>query len=172
MTLAVQLVGILLVTLVVGVYWGPWIALTRSIARLDLEVFLPVVKQLNANLAALMTVLVPVALLGQIGLLIVDYAGGALQFTLAAAAFMLFVVTVVVTVLIEADRQADRHLAGRDRATELARAAGPVGVVPPAAGGPRAGRARVVRRRGDSVGRLRVRLRPVSDSIAASSSRT
>jgi len=101
MTLAVQLVGILLVTLVVGVYWGPWIALTRSIARLDLEVFLPVVKQLNANLAALMTVLVPVALLGQIGLLIVDYAGGALQFTLAAAAFMLFVVTVVVTVLTE-----------------------------------------------------------------------
>ena len=100
MTLAVQLVGILLVALVVGIYWGPWIALTRSIARLDVEIFLPVVSMLNANLAGLMTVLVPVALLGQVGLLIVDF-GRALSFTLAAIAFVLFLVTVVVTVLTE-----------------------------------------------------------------------
>ena len=101
MTLAVQLVGILLVALVAGVYWGPWIALTRSIARLDVEVFLPVVSQLNANLAGLMTALVPVALLGQVGLLIVDFGRGPLQFTLAAIAFVLFLITVVVTVLTE-----------------------------------------------------------------------
>ena len=100
MTFAVQLVGILLVALVVGIYWGPWIALTRSIARLDVEIFLPVVSMLNANLAGLMTVLVPVALLGQVGLLIVDF-GRALSFTLAAIAFVLFLVTVVVTVLTE-----------------------------------------------------------------------
>jgi hypothetical protein len=101
MIIALQLTGLLLVALVVSVYWGPWVALTRRIARLDLEVFLPVVKQLNANLSGLMTVLVPVALLGQIGLLIVDHDRGPLQFTLSAAAFLLFVVTVVVTVLTE-----------------------------------------------------------------------
>ena len=101
MSTAVQLVGILLVALVVGIYWGPWVALTRSLARLDVEIFLPVVKLLNANLAGLMTVLVPVALLGQVGLLVVDFVRGALPFTLAAVAFLLFVVTVVVTVLTE-----------------------------------------------------------------------
>ena len=101
MSPAVQLVGILLVALVVGIYWGPWVALTRTIARLDVEIFLPVVKQLNANLAGLMTVLVPLALLGQVGLLTVDSIRGALPFTLAAIAFLLFVLTVVVTVLTE-----------------------------------------------------------------------
>ncbi len=101
MTVAVQLVAILLVALVVGIYWGPWVALTRSIGRLDVEIFLPLVKQLNANLAGLMTVLVPVALLGQVGLLVVDFVRGPVPFTLAAVAFLLFVVTVVVTVLTE-----------------------------------------------------------------------
>ena len=101
MTTAVQLVGILLVTLVVGVYWGPWVALTRTIARLDVEIFLPLVKQLNANLAGLMTVLVPLALLGQAGMLLVDFGRGALPFTLAAIALLLFIVTVAVTVLTE-----------------------------------------------------------------------
>jgi len=97
---ALQLIGITLVALVVGIYWGPWVALTRSIASLPIEVFLPVVRLLNDNLARLMTVLVPVALLAQVGLLIVDFQNP-LPFTLAAIAFLLFVITVVVTVLIE-----------------------------------------------------------------------
>ena len=101
MSTVVQLVGILLVALVVGVYWGPWVALTRSIARLDVEIFLPIVKQLNANLAGLMTVLVPLALLAQVGMLVVGFGRGPLSFTLAAIALLLFIVTVVVTVLTE-----------------------------------------------------------------------
>ena len=101
MTIAAQLVGILLVALVVGVYWGPWVALTRSLSRLDVEVFLPVVKLLNANLAGLMTALVPLALVGQVGMLAVDHSRGPLPFTLAAVALLLFIVTVVVTVLTE-----------------------------------------------------------------------
>jgi hypothetical protein len=101
MLIAVQLVAILLVALVVGVYWGPWVALTRSLAQFDVEVFLPVVTRLNANLSGLMTVLVPVALLAQVGLLVVEFWRGALPFTLAAIAFLLFVLTVAVTVLVE-----------------------------------------------------------------------
>ena len=97
----VQLLGILLVSLVVGIYWGPWVALTRTIARLDVETFLPLVKQLNANLAGLMTVLVPLALLAQVAMLLVDFGRGALPFTLAALALLLFIVTVVVTMLTE-----------------------------------------------------------------------
>ena len=101
MSTVVQLVGLLLVALVVGVYWGPWVALTRSLARLDVEIFLPTVKQLNANLGGLMTVLVPLALLAQVGMLVVDFGRGPLSFTLAAIALLLFIVTVVVTVLTE-----------------------------------------------------------------------
>lgn len=101
MVTVAQLVGILLVALVVGVYWGPWVALTRTIARLDVEIFLPVVKQLTANLAGLMTVLVPVALVAQVGMLVADLSGGPLSFTLAAVALLLFLVTVAVTVLTD-----------------------------------------------------------------------
>ena len=101
MTIAVQLLGILLVSLVVGIYWGPWVALTRTLARLDVEIFLPVVRELNANLARLMTVLVPVTLLAQVGLLVVDSARSPVSVTLAAVAFVLFLVTVVVTMATE-----------------------------------------------------------------------
>jgi len=101
MTIAVQLLGILLVSLVVGIYWGPWVALTRTLARLDVEIFLPVVRELNANLARLMTVLVPVTILAQVGLLVVDSARSPVSLTLAAVAFVLFLVTVVVTMATE-----------------------------------------------------------------------
>ena len=101
MTIAVQLLGILLVSLVVGIYWGPWVALTRTLARLDVEIFLPVVRELNANLGRLMTVLVPVTLLAQVGLLVVDSARSPVSLTLAAVAFVLFLVTVVVTMATE-----------------------------------------------------------------------
>ena len=101
MTIAVQLLGILLVSLVVGIYWGPWVALTRTLARLDVEIFLPVVRELNANLGRLMSVLVPVTLLAQVGLLVVDSARSPVSVTLAAVAFVLFLVTVVVTMATE-----------------------------------------------------------------------
>ena len=71
MTLKIfELVNIVLLTLVSGMYWGPWLALSRSLATLEPPVFLAIVHRLNLNMAPLMTVLMPVALLSTIPVLI------------------------------------------------------------------------------------------------------
>ena len=58
-----DVVSIVLAALVVGVFWGPWLALTRSIRTLTPEVFLVVVHRLDRNLGRIMTVLFPVTML-------------------------------------------------------------------------------------------------------------
>jgi len=101
MALTIQLTVILSVVLVVGVYWGPWVGLTRSLPDLPVEVFLAVVRRLDTNLAPLMTVLVPVSLAGQIVLVVVSAQQGSVPLTLSAIALALFGVTVVVTMVTE-----------------------------------------------------------------------
>ena len=50
-----ELVSIVLSALVGGMYWGPWLALIRSLNTLKPEVFLDVVDRLNRNMAGLLT---------------------------------------------------------------------------------------------------------------------
>jgi hypothetical protein len=57
------LISIVLSTLVTGVFWGPWVALSRSISTFAPEVFLAIVDRLSRNIAPVMTVLMPTALL-------------------------------------------------------------------------------------------------------------
>jgi len=101
MTLLIQLTGVLTVALVVGIYWGPWIALTRSLPDLPPPVFLAVVGRLNTNLATLMTVLVPASLVSQGALVLVAAQSGPVPLALSAVALALFAVTVVVTMVTE-----------------------------------------------------------------------
>ena len=94
-----QLVNIVLLLLVSGMYWGPWLALTRSIATFEPGVFLAIVQRLNRNMEPLMTVLLPVALLSTLPVLVLEYGGPAFYLTLTG--FLLFVVTLLVTGLVE-----------------------------------------------------------------------
>jgi uncharacterized membrane protein len=96
-----DLICILLLTLVSGMYWGPWLALTRSMATFEPDVFLPIVRRLNQNMAPLMTVLMPVALLSTLPVLFLSYGERATTFFLTLAALVLFIVTLLVTVLVE-----------------------------------------------------------------------
>lgn len=61
-----ELISIVLLTLVSGMYWGPWLALSRSMATFEPEVFLPVVARMNRNMGPLMIVLMPIALLSTV----------------------------------------------------------------------------------------------------------
>lgn len=96
-----ELVSILLLAWVSGMYWGPWLALSRSISTFGPEVFLAVVGRLNRNMAPLMTVLMPVALASTIPVLVLSYRKVPMAFYLTLATLILFVVTLIVTVLIE-----------------------------------------------------------------------
>jgi uncharacterized membrane protein len=95
-----EVLSILLTALVVGVYWGPWLALTRSIRTFAPDVFLAVVHRMDRNLGTNMTVLVPLTLLSIVAVSVLSL-GHTAVFALSLIALLLMVVTLVVTVAIE-----------------------------------------------------------------------
>ena len=96
-----ELVSIFLGALVAGMFVGPWAALSRSIATFEPEVFLAIVRRMDRNMAQVMRVLMPAALLSIVLVLIVSYGSDQRVFWLNAAGFLLLVVALLVTMLIE-----------------------------------------------------------------------
>jgi uncharacterized membrane protein len=96
-----ELISIVLSALVAGMFHGPWVALSRSMRTFTPEVFLAIVDRMNRNMAPLMTVLMPAALLSIIPVLFLSYSEQPLTFYLSATAFLLFIVALLVTVLVE-----------------------------------------------------------------------
>lgn len=96
-----EIVSIVLLALVGGLYWGPWLALSRSMSTFTPEVFLAIVKRMSLNMAPVMTVLTPVALLSTAPVLILSYGTRPATFYLTLAALALFVLTLLVTMLVE-----------------------------------------------------------------------
>ena len=96
-----ELASIVCSALVAGMFYGPWAALSRSMRTFAPEVFLAIVDRMNRNMAPVMTVLMPAALLAMIPVLIASYGTSPKIFSLYAAAFILFIVALAVTVLVE-----------------------------------------------------------------------
>ena len=96
-----ELLNIVLLLLVSGMYWGPWLALTRSIATFEPDVFLAIVQRLNRNMEPLMTALLPAALLSTLPVLFLSHGSRPVTFYLTLTGFLLFVVTLLVTALVE-----------------------------------------------------------------------
>ena len=98
---AAELLSIVLNALVMGVFWGPWVALTRSLATFEPSVFLAIGHRLNLNLAPLMTVLMPLALLSTVPTLVLSYGNQPTTFATTLAGTALFVVALIVTLAVE-----------------------------------------------------------------------
>jgi uncharacterized membrane protein len=96
-----ELISIVLSALVAGMFHGPWIALSRSMKTFTPEVFLAIVDRMNRNMAPVMTVLMPATLLSIIPVLLMSYGAYSRIFYLNAAALVLFIVALAVTVFIE-----------------------------------------------------------------------
>lgn len=95
-----QFINVLLFALVMGVFWGTWFSLSRSIASIRPETFLEVGHTMIANLGGPMSVLMPAALVSSVLLLIVLFGQRAAAFNLALAAFVLMVVALAVTLTV------------------------------------------------------------------------
>ena len=54
-------INIFLAALVTGVFWGPWLGLSRSIESFSPEVFLAIGQRMIGNLAPVMPILMPAA---------------------------------------------------------------------------------------------------------------
>ncbi|MCU1481745.1 MAG: hypothetical protein JWQ19_2531 [Subtercola sp.] len=95
------LIAIPLCALLFGVFWGPWLALSRSMATFSAPVFLAIVARMDHNLGRIMGVMMPVAILSIIPVAVAAAGVSPLNLTLAIAAFIAFVVTLLVTMLVE-----------------------------------------------------------------------
>jgi uncharacterized membrane protein len=96
-----EAISIVLSSLVGGMYWGPWLALTRSMRTLKPEVFLAIVDRMNRNMESVMTILTPAALLSIAPVLILSFDKHPRTFYLTFAGFGLFIAALLVTMLVE-----------------------------------------------------------------------
>jgi uncharacterized membrane protein len=103
MTLKIwELISIVLSALVAGMFFGPWAALTRSMNTFGTEVYLAIGHRLIKNVAPVMTVLMPVALLSILPVLFFSYGMQPRTFYMASSGFALFAIALFVTLLVEA----------------------------------------------------------------------
>jgi hypothetical protein len=91
---------IVLAALILGVFWGPWLALTRSMNTLPPAVFLAVTHRLDKNLGRNMTVLYPITLLAVVAMAVFSF-GRPVAFVLVLAGLAMFVLALVVTSAVE-----------------------------------------------------------------------
>jgi len=90
----------ILFALVMGVFWGTWFALSRSIIAFRAQTFLDIGQTAIRNLAVPMSILMPLALMSALILLALLPKRSA-AFALAVTGFMLMVCALVVTLAVE-----------------------------------------------------------------------
>jgi uncharacterized membrane protein len=99
---AAQATTIVLFALVMGVFWGTWFSLSRTMSQLSPETFLAVGHEMIQNLGTLMAILLPFALLSAlITLVLARQEGHAAAFRWVAAGFLLMVAALVITLAVE-----------------------------------------------------------------------
>ena len=96
-----ELISIVFSALTVGMFHGPWIALSRSMKTFAPEFFLEIVDRMNRNMAPVMTVLMPGTMLSIIPVILFSYRQRPTVFYLSTVALLLFLVALLVTVVIE-----------------------------------------------------------------------
>ena len=99
---AAQATTIVLFALVMGVFWGTWFSLSRTMDQLSAETFVAVGHQMIRNLGVPMAILLPLALLSAlITLTLLWPHRHAAAFWWLAAGFALMVAALVLTLAVE-----------------------------------------------------------------------
>ena len=102
-TRAAQATTVVLFSLVMGVFWGTWFALSRTMDQLSGETFVAVGHQMIQNLGVPMAILLPLALVSALVTLVLLWRGGRqrVAFWWLAAGFLLMVAALVITLAVE-----------------------------------------------------------------------
>jgi uncharacterized membrane protein len=100
-TRAAQATTIVLFSLVMGVFWGTWFSLSRTMDQLSGETFVAVGHQMIRNLGVPMAILLPLALLSALVTLVLLRQGRTAAFWWLAAGFALMVAALVITLAVE-----------------------------------------------------------------------
>jgi hypothetical protein len=97
----IDFIGLLLTALVMGVFWGTWFTLTRSLDTFEAPAFLQIGKTIIANVAWPMRILMPATLLFMGWSIAKHPSKRSTGFRLLLTAAALMVVTLLITVLVE-----------------------------------------------------------------------
>jgi uncharacterized membrane protein len=101
-TRAAQATTIILFALVMGIFWGTWFSLSRTMDQLSAETFLAVGHEMIRNLGGPMAILLPLSLLsGLVTLALLWPHRDAAAFWWLAAGFLLMVAALVITLAVE-----------------------------------------------------------------------
>jgi hypothetical protein len=101
-TRAAQATTIVLFSLVMGVFWGTWFSLSRTMDQLSGETFVAVGHQMIQNLGVPMAILLPLALLSALVTLALLRKGRqTVPFWWVLAGFLLMAVALVITLAVE-----------------------------------------------------------------------
>jgi uncharacterized membrane protein len=93
---------VVLFALVMGVFWGTWFSLSRTMHRLSPETFIAVGHEMIRNLGVPMAILLPLVLLSALVTLALLWRGGrTAAFWWLLAGFLLMVAALVITLAVE-----------------------------------------------------------------------
>jgi uncharacterized membrane protein len=95
-----QLMSLLLVMLITGVFWGTWFTLTRSIDNFEPECFLAIGKAIIHNVAWPMRIMMPLGIISA-GVLTWLMRKEKITLYFTAASLILLIITLIITVAIE-----------------------------------------------------------------------
>jgi len=99
---AAQATTIVLFALVMGVFWGTWFSLSRTMSQLSAETFVAVGHEMIHNLGVPMAILLPLALLSALVTLALLWQGvRAAAFWWLLAGFLLMVAALAITLVVE-----------------------------------------------------------------------
>jgi uncharacterized membrane protein len=95
-----QYIDIMLFALIMGVFWGTWFALSRSITSIAPQTFLDIGQTTIANLAAPMAILMLAALILCLGILLALFRTRTIAFYLTLAGFLCMIAALLITLLV------------------------------------------------------------------------
>ena len=98
---AIEFASLMLASLVMGVFWGTWFTLTRSIPDFSASEFIHIGKTIIANVGFPMAIIMPLTLLSMLIAIVLSRRINRASFYLYIISFLLMILTLVITVAIE-----------------------------------------------------------------------
>jgi len=97
----IELVTGMLLVLVMGVFWGTWFSLSRTMNGLSPEIFITIGKEIMQNVAVTMRVIMPASIVGLAILLVWSWKTKSVYFYCLAVALVLFIIALIITLTVE-----------------------------------------------------------------------
>lgn len=98
---AIEFISLLLVSLVMGVFWGTWFTLTRSIHDFSATEFIHIGKTIISNVALPMSIIMPATLVFMLIAIWMSRRINKQSFYLYILSFLLMIITLIITVALE-----------------------------------------------------------------------